>query len=332
MEVREIGRLVHDYRRAKLLFLAARYELFGLVEGRGLTLEEACKALGTRHRPTGIFLNALVAAGLLGKKGGRYVNAPGAARFLVKGSPDYFGHILKFQDILWPAWGELGRVLKDGAPRLDIQGWMESSSDFTEEYIQGMRRVALGPAAEVARRLSRAQDRMMLDVGGGPGTFSVELLKLNEDLLAEIIDLPATLCVARGILAGQPEGARVKLARGDYRRLRLSPGTYDLILLSHITHNEGPAFNRRLARECFAALKAGGRLAVHDFMTDPGGVTPAFSAMFAAHMMSFTREGSVYGAQEYEGWLNRAGFRKIRRHAVCPRSETPSMLVVGEKA
>lgn len=288
-------------------------------------------ALRIKPRPAVIFLDALAALGWLVKSRGRFANARVASERLVGGRPGSFGPILKFQDILWEAWGGLDHVLKRGAPRRDLPGWLRGSNGFIEEYVAGMSLIARRPAAEVAGHLHRPGDSRLLDVGGGPGTYSLALLEKSPHLRAEILDLPETIRLAGKLLDGHALRPRLAFRPGDYRRLRLPAGHYDIILLSHVTHNEGPDVIQRMLKQCARALRPGGRLAVHDFMTDEEGTSPAFSAVFSVHMMTFTRSGGVYDAKRYSSWLKQAGLARLARRPIARGTETPSVLVFAER-
>jgi ubiquinone/menaquinone biosynthesis C-methylase UbiE len=328
----DIGRHIIAYRSAKIIFTAARLDLFTFLEPRSRTLNEICAALKIKPRPAEIFLHALGALGFIGKANGAYANAPRASRFLVRGKPEYCGPILKFQDVLWPAWGELDHVLHEGSPRKNLGHWMKKSSDFTKEYIHCMSRISRQPAREVAAALVRPEDRRLLDVGAGPGIFTLAMLERNSRLKATLLDLPVTLRLTKASLACRPERGRILLQAGDYRALRLAPNSFDIILLSHITHNEGVDFNRKLLAQCFAALRPRGRIAVHDFTIEEAGAAQLFPALSSIHMMLYTEEGAVYRAEQYQSWMREAGLSDLRQEAICGDSATPSVLLVGAKA
>lgn len=328
----DIGRHIIAYRSAKILLTAARLDLFTVLGPRARTLKEVCAALKIKARPTEIFLDALVALGFLRKNNGAYGDTPRASRFLVRGKPDYCGPILKFQDMLWPAWGELEQVLRRGSPRKGLGHWMKRSPGFTKEYIHCMIRISQQPAREVAELLVRPQDERLLDVGAGPGTFSLAMLERNPRLQATLLDLPGTLRITRDFVRRHSARDRVNLLAGDYHALHLAPNSFDIILLSHMTHNEGIAFSRKVLAQCAAALRPGGRIAVHDFMIEEDDGAQLFPALFSVHMMMFTKEGAVYRAEQYKSWMREAGLTDIRQAPICGDSATPSVLLIGAKA
>ena len=331
-ELLGIGQFVNIYRSAKIVFAAASLDLFTLLEPHPKNLKEICASLKLKARPTEIFLDALVSLGFLRKSNKAYSNATRSSRFLVRGKAGYCGPVLKFQNLLWPAWGELEHVLRSGSPSKNLGHWMRMSPDFTKEYIDCMARISRQSAKEVASFLTRPEDARLLDVGAGPGTFSLAMLERNPRLQAVLLDLPATLRITKEFIARHPARDRISLKPGNYHALRLKANSFDLILLSHMTHNEGPQFSRKVLSACFEALRPGGRIAVHDFMTDPDGTTPKFCALFAVHMTVFTDEGAVYRAEQYQSWMREAGLTDLRKETICGDTENLSQLLTGKKA
>ena len=326
------GRLIDEimgYRKAKVLMVAAYLGLFERLESPR-TAGEVARLQRLDARAVEILLDALVAMNYVRKQGARYCNAPVSRRHLVPGRPGYMGDNLKYQEIIWDAWGELRQCVKKGGAVRPLEYWLVKHGGFTQEYIRGMDNIARGPAAEIAAALDPSSVRDMLDVGAGPGTYSLAFLRGNPALRATLLDLPSTLKVTRRMLDAHPSlRARAALKSGDYRRADFGRAAYDLILLSHITHDERPAVNRSLLLRSRRALRPGGRVVIHDFMLEPDRATPAFGALFSVHMLAYTEAGRTYTADEYKAWLRRAGFTSIVRRPVAAAARNSSEILVA---
>ena len=195
-----------------------------------------------------------------------------------------------------------------------------------------MDNIARGPAAEIAGIVAPAPGGRLLDVGAGPGTYSLAFLRANPEMSATLLDLPSTLKVTRRMLAEHPLlAARSRLRAGNYREASFGREEYDLVLLSHITHDENPEVNRRLLEESFRALKPGGRVIVHDFMLDADRVRPVFGALFSVHMLAYTEGGRTYTSAEYGKWLRRAGFGRLTERRIAVKSRNSSRIIIGVK-
>lgn len=326
-----IGKVM-DYRVAKVLLVATDLRVFTALARGGATAAQLAADLATDPRATRILLDALVAIQLLRRAGDRYANAPVADRFLVEGRPDYKGNNLRYQEKVWDFWSRLGEVVRTGRPARTLGDLLSGAEPgFQTSYIRGMHDIAREPARVVASLLELPEGGRVLDVGGGPGSYAMALLEVNDGARADILDLPATLAVTRSIVEESPVADRIGLLEGNYLTGEL-PGGYDLALLSHITHDESPEDNRGLFTRVRRALRPGGRIAVHDFIVDESRAAPAFSALFAVNMLVYTEGGATYSASEYRAWLTDAGFEHLTEHDVLKGLvDNPSWLVVGSR-
>ena len=93
----------------------------------------------------------------------------------------------------------------------------------------------------------------LLDVGGGPGTYTAAFLRAAPELRATLFDLPLVVEIARERLSAAGLLDRVTLVAGDFEKDPLPPG-HDLAWLSAIIHQNGPAQNDALYARIFRAL------------------------------------------------------------------------------
>jgi len=269
--------------------------------------------------------------GFLGKAGGRYRLTPEARAFLLPGAPGGLASNLLYQAKLVPDWSRLAETVRTGRPARGLVEILRSDPSFVRAYLEGMDEIARRPAAELARALDLSGALEMLDAGGGPGTYLRALLNAEPALRGTLLDLPEALRAARPFFAGWPGRRRVEFRAGDYRRTSFGRAGFDLVLLSHITHDEGEAANRALLAKAFQALRPGGQAVVHDFMVEPDRTRPLFGALFSVHMLTCTLEGRTYSRAEYESWLGKAGFKDLRAIELCAGSPNASTALVGRR-
>ncbi len=319
------------YRKAKVLMVAAYLDCFTRLE-RPRGAASLARALRLDPRGAEILLDALVAMGYLLKTGTLYRNAPVASRHLVRGRPGYLGNNLKYQEMIWDAWSDLRRSVRRGGPVRPLEHWLLRHKGFTREYIHGMDDIARGPAEEIAALVPPGGAREMLDVGAGPGTYSLAYLRRSAGLRATLFDLPSTLRVTRGLLARRPAlAARARLRPGNYRTDAFGREGFDLVLLSHVTHDEDPRTNRAMLDKARRALRPGGRVLIHDFMLEESRTAPEFGALFSVHMLAYTEGGRTYTEGEYRRWLREAGFAGLRSWAVSAGRRNSTRLLLGVK-
>lgn len=322
---------VIDYRTSKIIFVATYYDIFTLLHNRGKSLDELTKYLELDPRVTGLLLNALVSLGLLKKEGIFYHNTPVSDNYLVQGKPNFMGNNLKMQELLWDCWSGLRNVLKTGKPTRLLEDLLsEQSPQFRREYIYGMQNIAQNFAKAILQKVDLSAVNNMLDVGGGPGTYSIIIAKTNLGMKCVIMDLPGVLEVTEEIVRESGLLERIILRKGNYLYDDFGSG-YDLILMSNITHDEGNKINQLLCDKAYDALNSMGLLIINDFLVDESKTSPLFSALFSIFMTTFTKEGRAYSFEEYKSWMEKAGFIDIRCMDIMEHSLNPSTIVIGRK-
>ena len=80
---------IYSFRPARVLLTSFELGIFTAIGDSPKESREIAQTLGTSEHATDRLMNALCGMGLLKKKGGRFLNTPLAARYLVKDRPDY---------------------------------------------------------------------------------------------------------------------------------------------------------------------------------------------------------------------------------------------------
>ena len=328
MEFRELARINGGYAEARILHAAVTLGLFDRLDAAGRTAAAIAAAAGTDARATELVLNALVAMRLVRKDGDRFKETEVAKTYLTTAAPTSYAGFVKFDAALWSLWGNLAETVRTGKPARDPD-MFQSSPEDTARFIDAMASIvtARGDARVLAETLDLRGVGRLLDVGAGPGTYTIELCRRHPDLRATIFDLPGTLAVTRRYVDASGLGARIELAAGDYLRDPLPTG-HDLVFLSNIIHGEDEETNRALMRKIHGALAPGGRVMIKDHVTDESGTSPAPAAIFSIAMLLFTR-GRDYAFAEIRDWLVAAGFARVEADVLPPG--LISTLVVGHK-
>jgi ubiquinone/menaquinone biosynthesis C-methylase UbiE len=315
------------YWDSRILHTAVSLGVFTALDTGPKTSEEISSMLGTDRRATGLLLNALVSLNLLRKSGARYANTKLSSRFLVEGKDGYIGYIIKHVSNMWKTWEKLEASVKSGKP-VETSGAYQPAKDELHSFILGMHNIASFCAPMLAKKLKLTGCKNLLDLGGGPGTYSIYFCKANPGLKASIFDFSDVLNIAREVIAGHGMRERIKLMPGDYDEDEI-PGGFDAALLSNIIHSEGEDENARLIKKVYERLNNKGKIIINDFILNEDKTKPAWSAMFALNMLVNTDKGRSYSFGEIEKWLKDAGFNNIKRPEInLPNS---GRIITGEK-
>ena len=174
----------------------------------------------------------------------------------------------------------------------------------------GMFNNAMLQAPGLVETIDLSENRHLLDLGGGPGTYAIHFCQKNPLLKAVVFDLPTTRPYAEKTIAKFGLSERISFMAGDYVTRALQ-GRYDAIWMSHILHGEGPVACQDMIQKAAAVLEPGGILLIHDFILDDTRDGPLFAALFSLNMLAGTPEGRSYGQQELVDMMTRAGLRDI---------------------
>jgi SAM-dependent methyltransferase len=291
-----------------VLFTASDAGVFKrLAEQDGLDAPTLAADLGLSERGARLLLDACVAEGLLSKSGASYSNTPLSSVFLAPNSPASLATAIRFNRDIYNAWGKLPELIRTGAPVESPELHLGDDANRTRTFVLSMHGRAMGIGRSVVPLLDLAGRQRLLDVGGGPGTYSVLITQAFPGLESTVLDLPEVVKVAAELIEFQGASQRVQVLAGDYHSTPFPTGV-DAVNLFGMLHQESPEGILHLARKAFEALEPGGIVHVMDMMIDETHTAPQFSALFALTMALTTTNGWVFSSDELRGWLEAAGF------------------------
>lgn len=308
----DLDQRIRAFQESRVLLTAIELDLFEAL-GPGAAAADVARTLGTDPRATEMLLNALAALGLVEKRDGILRNTPEAARHFTRRSPDDVRLAMMHTVHLWETWSTLTACVRTGTGPGRRPG--SRGDDWTGAFIAAMHANASRRAPAVVEAVDATRVRKMLDIGGGSGAYSIAFALANPALLAEILDVGDVVPIARRHIAEAGLADRVIAREGDLRTSDFGAG-FDLVLISAICHMLSADENRALVAKSYAALAAGARIVISDFILDPDRAGPRQAALFALNMLVGTSHGNTYTEEEYASWMREAGFGAIRRVAL----------------
>lgn len=288
-----------------------------LAEG-ARTFDDLRRALGLAERPARVLVTALRAFGLIAEDGqGRLDLTEMGRAHLVPGAPfDVSGYIGLAADS--PGVVEMVERLRTNRPaganaeeagaafifREGIESAMEREASARHLTLALAGR-AKNVAPVLAERYPLDSARLLLDVGGGTGIYSIAWLQRHPALRAIVWDRPEVLKVAREMADSHGVSDRLECRPGDMFRDPIPEGA-DVVLLSNVLHDWDVPECRTLVQRCAGALPEGGQLLIHDVFLNDALDGPLPIALYSAALFRLT-EGRAYSAAEYRGWMTEAG-------------------------
>ena len=300
--------LASAFYDSQILFTASDLGIFAILAERGAAdVKTIAESADLDARGARLLLDACVSLDLLTKDGDLYSNTPESAAFLVPGNPGDLSQAIRYNRDVYDAWGKLPGLVKTGQPVERPEKHLGEDSDRTRTFVLSMHGRALGIGRMLIPQLDLEGCRQVLDVGGGPGTYSVLIAQRYPELSSTVIDLPGVAAVADELIDQQGMSDRVKTLPGSYHDTAFPDGN-DAVLFLGVLHQESPEAITALFKKAYASLKPGGKVYVMDMMTDETHTKPTFSALFAVNMALTATNGWVFSDAELKGWLTEAGF------------------------
>ena len=313
-----LNRLAIGGWAAQCLFAANELRVFDLLSSRGASSSAELSAeLSADEDATERLLGALAAVGLVDHRDGRYANSYAAEEFLVSGRPESLSTWVALIGRWNQTFGDLAESVRTGQPAERPEEHLGDSTQYTRDFIIGMHDYAIGPGRELARHLDLQDRRRLLDVGGGPGTYSILLAEQNPSLTCSVFDLPEVVAIADDVIAEHELGGRITTLAGDYHSDPFPTG-FDTVLVSNVLHQEDWESCSAILQKAHAALEPDGLIVIHAMFLNERGDGPLWPALHNLLMLLVYRGGRAYSAEQTYRMLGEAGFEDAEVHRMSP--------------
>ena len=310
MNPNTIREFASSFQKSRILLSGFELDLFTSIAETGSANKQIAGHLHLDEHACERLLNALVSLGFLRKENHLFFNTAESFAFLSKKSPDYLGGLMHTNH-LWNTWSNLTRVVKTGnaANPSEIN---DRGEEWLFPFINAMHDRAKKQAPQQLAKIDLSGIRSVLDIGGGSGAYSMELVSGKPGIEATIFDLPNVVPITEIFLDKEGFTGRVKTCPGDYTTDEL-PAGFDLVFLSAIIHSNSLETNSDLVKKCFRALNINGKIIIQDWIMNSERTQPVAGAIFAINMLVGTEAGDCFTEQEVTEMLTAAGFKNISR-------------------
>ena len=316
LDTTRLQKMAQAYWESAALMAAVELDVFTAIARGQDTIAAVATAAGISARNAERLLTALAAMTLLDRDGDRFTNAADVQRFLVKDSDRYAGPWILFTKPRWGAYGELAGRLKN--PAENRLGAYESFTvDDARRYHAATYSIGMGAARLFSRSVDLKGRKLMLDLGGGSGAYSIVATQTFPGLKAIVLDLPPVAVVAGEYIAANNASDRVTTLPGDFTRTEFPQGVDVVVMASNLPQYE-PDLIRLVVGKAFAALVPGGEMhligeTLHD---DRRG--PLSAALWGLNEAVYGSTGVAHTEGEVKGYLAGAGFAEVTVHPFVP--------------
>lgn len=317
---------------SKTLLSAIELGLFTELANGPLEGEALRTRLGLHGRSARDFFDALVALGMLERKGSRYANTPETDFFLDKVKPSYVGGMLEMCNVrLYRFWGTLTEGLRTGKPQNEAK---EGGNFFAalyadpirlEGFLKAMTGLSLGAGRAIAKRFPWKRHRTFVDAGCAQGGVPVQVALAHAHLTGGGMDLPVVKPIFEAYVRQHGLDGRLRFHPGDFFNDPLPRA--DVIIMGHILHDWDMGEKYLLLKKAYAALPKGGALIVHEAIIDDERRKNALGLLMSLNMLIETPGGFDFTGADCRKWMKDVGFRKTTVEPLAG----PDSMVVGIK-
>ncbi|MDN4988472.1 methyltransferase [Bradyrhizobium sp. WYCCWR 13022] len=321
--------LISGFVPARLVFLAAELGLADLIAGGTMTAEGLARRTGTHAPSLKRMLRALCAYGVFEE------TTPGVFALCPMGNqlrsdvPSSLRNFARFfpDQRSWKCLGEIEHTIRTGETGMS----REFGIDSFEWLDQHPKEAAIFNAAMadntklVARSATAAYDfsasRVIMDVGGGNGTFLAAILRSAPAASGMLFDLPAGVRDADSILRNAGVANRCKVIAGDF--FQSVPAGADLMVLKNVIHDWDDERVAAILTQCRAVASHETRLLlIERVMPDRMTTLVAHQRAAALDIRMLTITGGIERTEEeYRQLLGRTGFDCTRIIPLGPPSD-----------
>jgi|GEM_PF-4168168 len=299
---------------------AFELDLFTHLDKNPRSCSEILKDLSLPERSGTILLNACLALGLLLQDGeNRLETEPTVASLLRKGANEPF----RVTTYLIDYYAELYRDLSDMTEIVRTDG-KSSGFNLRNYFADDVSSIDRSVVEETSAYMHATMKRIsqvvlsvvdfancshLLDLCGGPGTLSHEILLANPGLCAEWIDIPPV--VESASTAPVELRGRVNAIAGDVFHDPLPSA--DVITICRSAHDWDDERILELFKRVRASLNENGRFLVIERMI-PERFDPAAQSLYlrSVYFLSKSTTARYRSCADYERMLVASGFRQIR--------------------
>ena len=320
---------------SQILFACVRLKLFDLLAEGPLTAEAIAVRLALPLNSTERLLEAAVSLSLVenrpsGRFGLGHLGAALVGNPAVEAMVEH--HSLLYADLHDPVGllrgerrqTELSRYWTYSASGPQASLPEARSADYTTLMSNSQPLVS----SEILDAYSLQKHRCLLDVGGGDGSFLIEVAKRYADLQLMLFDLPPVAQRAEQRFAAVGLQARARIHAGDFLSESLPEGA-DVVSLVRVVHDHDDEAAMALLRAAHRALPRNGVLLLAEPMRGTPGAEPVADAYFGFYLLAMGR-GRPRTPQNLQQMLRAAGFAETQ--LLRTRQPLQSRLIVARKA
>jgi SAM-dependent methyltransferase len=295
-----------------VLFALFETGVFKLLSSGPMTFQEILAAIDGDPDSLRATLDAAVALKLLDLQDARYSASESYLDCLGReDSPSFVGEWVTFLHVLMTPLAQLGDAVRTGSTPGALFEDMSDDNIPAKRMTVAMDAYARSRGIEIADQIDFSETRRLLDLGCGPGTYSIAIVERNPNVRATLLDLPGPIAEARRLAAARKMEDALEFIAEDAMNFHPEE-PFDTVLLSNTLHMIGPVGSLALLKHCFSLLSPGGRLIVQAQYLNDDRVSPRWPTLLSLIQRVATPDGRNHAIGETTEWMEQAGFQNVK--------------------
>lgn len=325
-----IVEIASSYIVSQIFFTACSLGLFEELSKGPSTAEDLSQRINIHPNGCRRLLAALAHLGLVERQDGLYCNSE-LGNFCTSKAPVPLEPLSMWGNPLYHMAEFLPDALREFSPRWQqALGSEESMASiykdpvFARRFAQFMNAYSIPEGQEIAERFDFSPYRCVLDVAGGGGGISIQILLRYPHLHGIVMDVAplAEEYIQASGLTGRFTIVTADVFGGPY------PSGADVITLGHVLVDWGDDNCRKILRNCFEALPSKGVLLVIESVLNNDFSGKKFAMMLDILLLLLCEPGARERTEEeHRSLLEEAGFQSIE----VIRLGGPRDLIVARK-
>jgi len=270
------------FMASRCVVAAERLQVFRKLHGKKLSAGAIGRKIGIHGWRIEAFLAALVAVGLLKRKGKLYSNTALTDKYFIRDRSIHWTRVYSEEcHREYQAFSVLEEMLtteKSYASILgiEIEGYIEKmkrDADWANDFTHMLYYHHLPHAKALAKSLNLSDYSSVLDVGGGSGVMSIALVRRYKHLRACVLDIEPVCNVAKKIIRREKLTGRIDTMPGDLAKH--IPEGYDVAMYCDSEIGDGTTL--KLA---YDSLPEGGLVALAEDYSSDDWTVPLYRLMW----------------------------------------------------
>ena len=320
-----LNKMLSAYQITQSIFVATSLGIPDVLGGGPKNCAELAQSTGTDPGALRRVLRFLVGQGILTDDGhGRFALAPVAEPLRADPPESVRAQALIVGELWWRAWEALlysvrtGKAAFEHAYGMPLYDYLGQHAHCAHLFSAATAASTKRDADAITAAYDFSETKMIVDVGGAPGTLLAAVLKAYPQTSGILFDLPNAVDRARASFEGEGVGGRCDIVPGDF--LQFIPRGGDVYIFKSVFTDWDDERSLLILKKCHRAMKARARLLIIDPLNNPN---------LDLTLLILTG-GHVRAESEYRNLLDSAGFKVTKivptqsdeRHAIIEAMPT----------